>query len=227
MRAFQKVQNRSRQTAAAIQNHVPMLAIANIPASGLLSLADGLNAWVRECEKAASETRQARYAAKTGFLAMRDLDLRLPHLAEHQLRDDVPAEAALLELLPSIYVIKPRTTNLATARAQLLVAALAKIDAYLGSLTPPRPAISVRGRGAADLSALLAAQPKLEKDLADAEAAESLARAGLRRETRAVDRLNKRFYKGLGAEARFNDALAAALGQITTEKSTRRPRAVQ
>ena len=44
-----------------------------------------------------------------------------------------------------------------------------------------------------------------------------MGRAALFLGARAVDRLNKRFYKKRQAEADTNELLAAALGQITTE----------
>ena len=169
MKAVQKVQSRSQQTAAVVHNHVPTLTIANLSASDLLASADGLDALVQNCIETSSNTRQAKDAMKTVFLGVRDLDLRLPHVAEKQLRGEIPAEAMLLELLPAMYAIKPRTPNNATARARKLVAALAKIDAYLATLTPQRPAISVFGKGRAELVALIASLPKLEQDLADVE----------------------------------------------------------
>lgn len=224
MRAFQKAQNRSHQTAAVIQKHVPDVTVINISASGLLDMAAGLDGLVQTCEKASADARQARSLAKGNFQALRELDLRLPQIMKNALRDEIPAESALLALLPAIFAIVPRTPALAIARARLVVVALARTNDYLATLAPPRPPVTAGGDGLAELSALIAARPKLEQDLSDAEAGESAARSALRNAVRNVDRFNKRFYKKLQAEARENPALAAALGQIAVEKPHRRPK---
>src|ERR1019366_7234917 len=87
---------------------------------------------------------------------------------------------------------------------------------YLAAQTPARGPITSGGKGVADLNALMTAQPALEQAIEDMAASVSAARTALRTAATALDRLNKRFYAKLQSEARTNDALAAALGQITT-----------
>ncbi len=63
------------------------------------------------------------------------------------------------------------------------------------------------------------AQQPLEQAIEDTHAAVTQARTALRVAATALDRLNKRAYRLLVAEARTNPALKAALGQIHTEPS--------
>ena len=143
----------------------------------------------------------------------------MPRAIEGDLNDEIPAESALLDLLSPVYAISPTTTELALQRGQKLVAALVKVNAYLAALTPPRPAITSGGKGIAQLTAALTAQPALEQAVEDRAADVTSARTALRVAATAVDRLNKRFYSRLQAEARTSAALAGALNQITTESA--------
>ncbi len=104
-------------------------------------------------------------------------------------------------------------------RGKMLVSALTKINAYLAGLPPTRFPITSGGKGLPDIIAMLAAQPALEQALEDRAADVTEARTALRTAATLLDRLNKRFYSKLKAEARTNATLAAALGQITTESA--------
>ena len=67
-----------------------------------------------------------------------------------------------------------------------------------------------------DLVAEMNAQPAKEQTVEDRAVDVTSARTDLRVATTAVDRLNKRYYDKLSAEARTNPALAEALANITT-----------
>ncbi|MEI7997352.1 MAG: hypothetical protein WCH01_20865, partial [Methylococcaceae bacterium] len=66
------------------------------------------------------------------------------------------------------------------------------------------------------LAAALDAQPALEQALEDRMADVATARTALRVAANTLDRLNKRFYAKLKAEARSNPTLESALAQIDT-----------
>jgi len=219
MEYYQVMQNRAGQTAAVINKFVPTLSVGGVNAAGLLAQSAALDGLAQTRDDALADSDAATNAENQGFLAIQALTLSLPQAAEADLDDNIPAESALLDLLSPVYAIKPRTTELALERGQKLVSALTKINAYLTALVPPRNPITSGGKGLTDLNTLLAAQPALEQALEDRAADVGSARSALRVAATAVDRLNKRFYAKLTAEARTNAALADALAQIDTESA--------
>src|SRR5205085_7537816 len=118
--------------------------------------------------------------------------------------------SALLDLLSPVYAITPQTTELALERGMKLNSALIKINAYLTPQAPARSQISAGSLTIDDLTDAMSAQPALEQAVENRTADVSTTRTGLRTAATAVDRLNKRFYAKLQAEARTNAALAAA-----------------
>jgi len=219
MEYYQVIQNRAGQTAAVINKFVPTLSVGGVNAAGLLAQSAALDGLAQTRDDALADSDAATNAENQGFLAIQALTLSLPQAAEADLDDNIPAESALLDLLSPVYAIKPRTTELALERGQKLVSALTKINAYLTALVPPRNPITSGGKGLTDLNTLIAAQPALEQALEDRAADVGSARSALRVAATAVDRLNKRFYAKLTAEARTNAALADALAQIDTESA--------
>ena len=83
------------------------------------------------------------------------------------------------------------------------------------------------GQGAGEAAALRSAMRQVEAAAAAARVPLALARTALRTAARAVDKLNKRFYKKLQAESRDSAALREGLKQIPAERPHRRrkPRA--
>ena len=217
MEYYQAYQNRAAQTAAVINQAIPALAIGGVTAAQLLTQSQGLDGLAQTRDNALADYDVANNAENQGFLAVSALSLSLPKAAEGDLDDAKDAESDLLDLLDPAYAIKPRTTEAALERGKKVVSALTKINAYLSAKTPPLPPVTSGGKGAAQLSAAMAAQPGLEQTVQDRAADVTTARTDLRVAATALDRLNKRFYSKLKSEARENAALAAALGQIETE----------
>ncbi len=112
--------------------------------------------------------------------------------------------------------IVPRTTEFALERGHKAVSVLTKINAFLVAAIPPRAAITAGGKGVADLTIGMNAMPALEQTVEDRAVDVTAARTDLRAAAATVDRLNKRFFSKLEAEARTNPALATALLGITT-----------
>jgi hypothetical protein len=219
MEYHQVIQKRAGQTAAVINKSVPTLTVSGVNATGLLAQSAALDGLAQTRDNRLADSDAATNAENQGFLAIQALTLSLPHAAEADLDDNLPAESALLDLLAPVFAIKPRTTELALERGQKLVSALTKINAYLTALVPPRNPITSGGKGLTDLNTLIAAQPALVQAVEDSAANMSGARSGLRVAATSVDRLNKRFYAKLTAEARTNAGLADALTQIDTESA--------
>ena len=217
MEYYQAIQNRAAQTAAVINEAIPALAIGGVTAADLLTKSQALNTLAQARDNALADYDVANNAENQGFLTISALSLSLPKSAEGDLDDANDTEADLLDLLDPAYAIKPRTTESALERGKKVVSALTKINAYLAAKTPPLPPVTSGGKGAAQLTAAMAAQPGLEQALEDRAADVTTARTDLRVAATAVDRLNKRFYSKLQSEARENPALAAALSQIETE----------
>ncbi len=217
MENFQLIQNRSRQTASVINGAIPTLKVGTVTAAQLITQADALDGLAQTRDDAITAADGANNAEHMGFLGLQGLVLLLPHIAEAELDDNIPAETALLDTLPPIYAIDPRTTEKAMARARLLGSALTAINTYRAALVPPRPEISAIGKTVTDLKSLLAAQPKLMEAKDDADDAVSLARAALRNSATAMDRLNKKFYAKLAALAPYTPAIAASIGLIDTD----------
>ena len=219
MEYYQQVQNRTGQTVAVINQVIPSLTVGTTSSAGLLSQSIALDGLAQTRDNALADFDQANNIEYQGFLAIRTLTLSLPQSAFGELDKGIVAEKALLDLLEPVRAIDPRTTELAMKRGKMLVSALAKINAYLSTLPPTRQPITSGGKGLPDIIAMLAAQPALEQAVEDRAADVTEARTALRTAAKALDKLNKRFYSKLKAEARTNATLAAALGQITTESA--------
>ena len=185
-------------------------------AAGLLALADALNGKAQTRDDALADLDAAVNAENQGFLTIQRLTLALPQAAEGELDDTVPAESALIDLLAPAFAIVPRTTEFALERGHKVVSAVTKINTFLVPAVPPRAAITSGGKGVGDLVAVMNAQPAKEQTVEDRAVDVTSARTDLRVATTAVDRLNKRYYDKLSAEARTNPALAEALANITT-----------
>jgi hypothetical protein len=216
MEFYQVTQTRAAQTVAVIKQFDPGLTVGGSDIAGLTAQANALEALAQLRDHALADYDAASNAEYQGFLTIQTLDFALPKAAESELDDTIDAESALLDLLSPAYAIKPRSTEFALARGKKLVSALTRINAYLGALNPPRPLVSSGGKGLEQLAAALDAQPALQQALEDRAADVANARNALRIAATTVDRLNKRFYARLKAEARSNPSLEAALAQIDT-----------
>lgn len=219
MEYYQAIQNRAAQTVAVINQYLPNFKIGSVTAADLISQSDALNALAQTRDDRLAGFDAANNAENQGFLLIRGLGLSLPQAAEGDLDDGIPAESALLDLFAPAYAVVPRTTESALERGKKVMSALTKTNAYLAGLAPARGPITSGGKGAAQLSAAMAAQPALEQALEDRAADTTGARTDLRVAATALDRLNKRAYQKLQGEARTNPALADALGQIVTDSA--------
>lgn len=217
MEYYQAVQNRTAQTVAVVKQFVPAISVGGVTVDELLGRSQGLDGLAQKRDDALAEYDAAGNAENQGFVAIQALTLSLPKAAQGHLEDGIAAESALLDLLSPVYAVEPRSTELALKRGKKLVSALHRINDYLADLNPPRPPITSGGRGLAEISAALAAQPGLGQAREDRAADVSATRSELRAAATNLDRLNKRFYSTLKAEARSHPALADALVRISTE----------
>lgn len=217
MEFYQTVQNRAMETIAVVTTHLPSLVVAGISVGAYQSLTNNLDgtASARDVDLAAYDA--AVNAENLGFLLVRGLSLSLPEAAESELMQENEKDAAQSLLLHDVYGITARSTESALKRAKKAIAAITRINTYLAAQIPPRGPVSAGGKTVANLSTAAGVQPGLEQVVEDMLAAANEARNTLDAEATAVDRINKRYYKRLQAEARTNAALAAALSQITTE----------
>ena len=217
MERYQSTLNRAMQTIAVIEERIPTLTVGGITTGAFASLSGNMENTAGIRDTALVSADAAGNAENLNSLLIRNLDLALPQAAKGELDDENPVESGLLNHLDEAFGITPRTTEQRLQRGKKVVAGLTKINAWLTSRVPPRPPITAGGKGLADLIAAMAAQPGLEQVFEHADADVNTARNNLDTEEHAVDRLNKRFYQKLLAEARTNPALAAALAQIDTE----------
>jgi hypothetical protein len=135
-----------------------------------------------------------------------------------------PEAHPLRELLRAVYGIVPETRGKILKRADALLPIWRKADAALAARKPAEGPVTCDGKGAGEAAALRLAMEQLEDATAAALVPLALARTALRTAARAVDKLNKRFYKKLQAESRDNAALRAGLKQIPAECPHRRPK---
>jgi hypothetical protein len=205
------------QTIAVINEHIPSLSVGGITAAAFASPVNNLSNTALVRDQALTNYDQAVNAEHLAFLAIRTMVLALAQAAKSDLNEEVPAEGALIDLLGPAFSITPSTTELALKRAGRLIPPLTKINAYNAAQVPARPAVTAGGKALADLQAAVTAQAALEQAVEDRASDVQTARQTLETETHAVDRINKRFYARLQAEARSNPAIAAALSQIDTE----------
>ncbi len=219
MEYYQTIQNRAGQTVAVINRHLAGLQVGTTTIAELLAQSQGLNDLAQDRETASVAFDGANNDENSGFLLLRKYTLQLPAVAEGELDDALPAESDLLALLDPVYSVTPRNTEYAIKRGHKLVSALTGINTFLAAQVSPRSPITSGGKGIAELVAALAAQPGLEQVVQDKATLLKQARQTLANRARDVDRLNKRFYKKLEAEARDNPSLAEAMGQIVTESA--------
>jgi hypothetical protein len=217
MEYYQQIQNRTQQTVAVINVHVPTMTVGGVDAAGLTTRSTALDGLAGVRDARLTTVDQKANHENNGQLLIRKMSLGLPLAIEAELDEDIRAEAALLDLLAPAYAITPDTTENAVKRGRKVVAALLSVNPYLTGLTPPRAEITSGGRGLEDLTTALDAQDGLEQQVETATADANLGRTELRIAATTLDRLNKRFYKKLLAEAKDNAALAEALKQIETE----------
>lgn len=214
MEYFQHIQNRTGQTVAVMNQYLPGMTVGNFKAGDFLTQSDALNGKAQARDDALDDYDQAVNAEHAGYLVIRRLSLSLPRMAEGDLDAEDETEAGLMDLFDPAYSVQPRTTELAIERGQKVVSALNRVNPHLASKSMTE--VKSDGRGVGDLTTALAAQPALEQDVEDKLAAVTAARTTLRTAARQLDRLNKRAYAKLEAEARTNPDLKAALGQIDT-----------
>ena len=219
MEYYQAFQNRTGQTVAVLNQYLPTLKLSGVDAADLLAQADALNALAQSRDNALAAYDAANNAENQGFLAIQGLTLALPQAAESELDDTVPDESALNDLLAPAYAIVPRTTELALERGKKIVSAVTRINVFLLAAAPPRDPVTAGGKTVADLITAMNSQPALEQAVEDRAVDVTAARTALRTAAAIVDRLNKRFYGKLQAEARTDAALATALAGITTESA--------
>jgi hypothetical protein len=217
MEFYQSCQNRANQTIAVVLKHVPGLKVGDVDTAAYTNLCNELDALSLERDMRVSDEDSARNAENLAYQTLRTLTLALPRVADGELDDRVAEERKLLGHLKEVYSVTPRTTELALARGRKLHAALGKMNAWLAGLVPARPQISAGGKDITHLAAAMNAMPGLEQALENAAAEARDARTDLRNAATALDRLNKRFYKKLKAEALTNPVLAEALAQIETD----------
>ena len=216
MEYYQAIQNRAAQTAAVVNQHVPGLSVGDVTANQLLTLSQQLNTLAQQRNDALVAYDGANTEMHRSFTTLRQLVLALPKVVQGELSDAVDAESALLDLLSPVFAVDPRNSELVLKRAMKLVSALSAIDAYLAAQTPSRPAIRAGGRGYAELTAMINAFPLIMQRCEDRGADVSAARTALRTGAANLDRINKRYFNKLKAEARSDTALADALAQIET-----------
>ena len=216
MEYYQAIQNRAAQTAAVVKQHLPALSVGDVTASQLLALSQQLNALAQQRDDALVAFDTANSELHRALTPLRQLVLALPRVIQGELSDAVEAESALLDLLSPVFAVEARNGELIVRRAMKLASALNAIDAYLAAQTPSRPPIRAGGRGYADLVAMIEAFPAKVQRCEDRNADVSAARTALRTGAMHLDRINKRFFSKLTAEARSDTALAGALAQIET-----------
>ena len=211
MEYYQIVQSRAYQTVAVLNNFTAGIKVGGITADGLQSQAEALTPLAQTRDDAINTEGASANAEHLGQTQLHTLVVQLPKVAEGELNDAVPEETALIDSLAPVYAIQPSTTALVLERGMRLKSALGPINTYLAAQVPVRGPITSGGKGLADLAALITAQPDLIQDKDDKQADVSSTRSALHAAAAVVDRLNKRFYAKLEAEAATQPALAAAL----------------
>ena len=217
MEQYQSTQNRAMQTVAVINSNIPTLTVAGTTAAALATLAAALDTTAATRDGFIATNDQAVNAEHLNSLLIAKLGMALPQAAKGELDDEKPVESGLLNLLDEAFGITPRTTDLRLKRGKKVAAALVRMNTYLAAQIPSRPPITAAGKGVTDLNNAMGQQPALEQAVQNTTADVTTARTNLDTADHVVDRLNKRFYQKLLAEARSNATLDAALAQIDTE----------
>ena len=215
---WQKTSKRAQETLEFWRRFVPLMTVGGTtPGQHAASVAAlGGLAQAREDRRADAKAAKSREVA--GFHLIRTLNLAVPKLIEGRFADG----HALREALAAVYAIVPRSDALNLKRARVLIPIWRKADAALAA-RKPGDAITREAAGLAEFEKAVNAYPALVQATAEAEAALAQARSALRTQNRAVDRMNKRAYRKLGAEARCVPGRTHLLrASVTTEKPSRK-----
>jgi hypothetical protein len=220
MQYHQGIQERTRQTVAVIREFCPALQVSLISAEGLAERAEALDGLAQARDAGEAAAQMAEKAEAGAYAQMRDFTLRVSRLIEGHFPDAHP----LRESLQAVYAIVPESRAAILRRADVLLPIWRQADEALAERHPAEGPVMCDGKGAADAAALRSGIGKLGQATAATHAPLALARAALRTAARAVDKLNKRFYKKLQAESRDNAALCEGMKQIPAERAHRRPK---
>ena len=215
--AHARVLARTRQTLAVLRTHRPALRVGPYGLVEFAEVAARVGGLVEAREVADVAFRVARMAFLLGNRQVRFLSLKVPLLIAGYFQKGT----AVAELLPEIWALVPRTPAVVMRRARKVLAAWKCADEALAERTPPEPPVVLGLVGVEEFRGLVEGQAGLEQAMENAASELRAGRIALRGETRSLDKVNKRFFQKLRAEARLDAAVGSALSQITTEPSGR------
>jgi len=207
---------RAQETLTVWSRHAPGMRIGTQGLGALRQMLDDLDARAQERAAALADYEAAFYRGQAALRDLRKVALRLTRLLEGHLDEGTRLWAAL----EAAYGAVPRTEATILLRLRALLPVWAGLDAERAACFPPQTPVSLilggRGLNVAALRALLAAYEDEKRAIQAQAAVLRGCREALRRQERAVDRLNKRWYRAAKASADEGTALAAALRGITT-----------
>ncbi len=152
-------------------------------------------------------------AIRDGRIALiRELGVSLPR----KLDGDLAASDPYHKDLADIRGIEMTGMSTTEKRGQMVYSLWLKLDARRAALVPPKPAMTVGGRTAAQLKTALTDLPAKKQDVEKAVSVLNDARGDLRALMLRVDALNKRWYAAWQGEYLEGTPERAALAQVDT-----------
>lgn len=227
MEYWEITKQRAQETLPVWTQYLPELKIGTLGTADLEGLIDGFEPLVQE-RTAAQDVFDAAYrAGQDALLRMKVLGTKIPAIIEGHLDENT----ALMKDLDDVYATSPRTEGTILKRLRDLLPVWARANAAMAALNPSQPPITRTVGGVTYTvvlaKALLDGYTDLIKTLKDNEELLDAKRAELRGHDRAVDQLNKKWYKVVKATADAGSDLAEALGGITTEPGTPAPETIE
>lgn len=227
MEFWEVTKQRAQETLPVWTQYVPSLKIGTQGSTELAALIDGFEPLV-QARTTAQDTYDAAYrTGQDALLRMKMLGTKVPQIIEGQLDD----QSAIRKDLDDLYRNTPRAEGSILKRLRDLLPVWERANTALAALTPAQPAITRTVGGtvytAAAARTLLDGYTNLVKTMKDKEELLDAARAALREHDRAVDQLNKRWYKVVKASHDEGSDVYEALAGITTEPGTPPPEVVE
>jgi len=227
MEYWEITKSRAQETLPIWTQYLPALKVTGLGTMELADLIDGFEPLV-QARTEAQDSYDARFrAVQDALLRMKVLGTRVPAIIEAQLGEN----AGIMKDVDDLFATSPRTESSILKRLRMLLPVWARANAALAATTPAQDPITRALGGvaytAATAKTLLEGYTALVNELEETQSLLDRARMELRAHDRAVDQLNKRWYKAVKASYDPGSEVYQALNSITTEPGTPVPESIE
>lgn len=227
MEYWEITKQRAQQTLPVWTQYTPALKVSGQGTTELATLIAAYEPLVQQRTTAQDDFDAAYRAGQDALLRMKVLGIKVPALIEGHLDEN----EGIMRDVDDLYATNPRTESTILKRLRELLPVWERANAALAALTPAQPPITRVVGGVAytavTAKALLDGYTTVVNTTSTKAEALDVKRTALRTHDRAVDQLNKRWYKIAKAQSDPGSDLYEALNGITTEPGTPAPDTIE